>query len=321
MANLEINEVKTAEDAKIATFGVKVPEELKKEISELMKSSGLSGKDFMQSLINVYQVEKTKEQLPEVTQELKELQGLTQRINNIYLNLGYRIDNLMKSKDSEIEQQLKKKDEIISNLQDQVAEFDNKNEVLTEAFNNSVNEKNELNSRVNQLTESNNNIKALVDEYRSKNDTLTGLLNEYKASKEENEALKERLNQANLRTLEINNEKIAMGREVEQLKGEVEKLTSEINVLKVEHRNEIDTLKENNKENIEKAISEITRAKDSEKREEILNLKEGFQGRIQKTQEEAASKINEYQEKYKGLLEELESLKPKNKKVKDEASK
>jgi len=43
------------------TFGVKVPEELKEQLSKLMQDSGLSGKDFMQSLVNVYHVEKTKE--------------------------------------------------------------------------------------------------------------------------------------------------------------------------------------------------------------------------------------------------------------------
>jgi len=66
------------------TFGVKVPEELKLQIDNLIKDSGLrTGKDFMQSLINSYVLEKTKESLPEVAEDLKELQSLTQRIDNI----------------------------------------------------------------------------------------------------------------------------------------------------------------------------------------------------------------------------------------------
>lgn len=291
------------------TFGVKVPEELKEEISKLMQNSGLTGKDFMQSLINVYQVEKTKEQLPEVTQEIRELQSLTQRINNIYLNLGYRIDNLMKAKDTEVEHQLRKKEEIVSKLQDQMAELDSKNEILTEAFNSSVNEKNELNQRVNELTENNSNIKALVEEYKIKNDTLTGLLNEYRASKEENESLKDKLSQANLRVLEINNEKMVLGRELEQLTSKVDRLTSEVNTLKVNHKIEVDNLNETNRDATSKAVQDITRVKESEKREEILNLKEEFQERMQKIQEEAAAKVSEYQEKYRTLLEELEVLK------------
>ena len=37
------------------TFGVKMPEELKKQIEDLMKDAGLrTNKDFMQSLVNSY---------------------------------------------------------------------------------------------------------------------------------------------------------------------------------------------------------------------------------------------------------------------------
>jgi chromosome segregation ATPase len=185
------------------TFGVKVPEDLKEQLAKLMQDSGLAGKDFMQSLVNVYQVEKTKEGIPEVAQDLKELQGLTQRINNIYLNLGYRIDNLMKSKEAELQEQLQRKNAIIVTLQNKIDELDSKSEMLTEAFNTSVNDKCELETRVNELTESNNSIKALNEEYKAKFDTMAGIVEEYKHYKVEVEEYKKLLADSQTRNIEL----------------------------------------------------------------------------------------------------------------------
>ena len=106
------------------TYGVKVPEELKKQLEDLQKDSGLRvGKDFVQQLVNSYVLEKTKENIPEVAEDLKELQVLTQRINNIYLNLGYRIENVTKSQQEQQEKELSNKDSIISDLQSKIEVF------------------------------------------------------------------------------------------------------------------------------------------------------------------------------------------------------
>jgi Chromosome segregation ATPases len=291
------------------TFGVKVPDDLKEQLTKLMQDSGLTGKDFMQSLVNVYQVEKTKEGIPEVAQDLKELQSLTQRINNIYLNLGYRIDNLMKSKETEMQEQLQRKDAVIATLQNKIEELDSKNELLTETFNTSVSEKDEAIKRVNELTNMYNDNKALVEEYKNKNDMLTGLLNEYKTAKEENENLKSRLDQSNLTNIQVNNDNIAKGKEIENLKESVETLSLNIKELKNQYSIEKQELKSLHKDEITKAIEDTIRAKESEKREALLKIKEQHQEKVESIHNEYATKINEYQEKYRDLLKELEYVK------------
>lgn len=306
------------------TFGVKVPEELKEQISKLMQDSGLTGKDFMQGLINVYQVEKTKEQLPETAQELRELQLLTQRINNIYLNLGYRIDNIVKSKDAESIEQLRKKDELISVLQAKNAELESKVETLTEAFNTSVNHKDELNKRVNELTDSNNNIKALVEEYKGKNDMLLGQLKQYEKYPEEIERLKAELANAQRDVLENESMLSIKEQSINNLKDKVNELaltidnikadnTAEKLALKAQHKEEVDQLKASYKEGRERFVSDINSVKNAEMREAILKLKEEHQEKLQSVQAEYLNKINDYQDKYRTLLEELENIKSEEK--------
>lgn len=307
------------------TFGVKVPEELKEQITKMMQDSGLTGKDFMQSLINVYQVEKTKDQLPEVAQELKELQLLTQRINNIYLNLGYRIDNMMKSKDEETGEQLRKKDDLISKLQVNIGDLETKTEMLTEAFNNAVNQKDELMQRVNELTDSNNNIKALVEEYKGKNDMLLGQLKQYEKYPEEIDNLKSELAKAQRENVEKDSMITVKEQAINALKDKVNELVVTLDDVKENSNKEKENLKAQYKDNLqqlkvdlslerERAIDDINRVKNSEMREAILKLKEEQQEKMQSIQAEYLGKINEYQDKYRALLEELEEVKAAQKK-------
>ncbi|ADZ83884.1 hypothetical protein [Cellulosilyticum lentocellum] len=69
------------------TFGVKVPEELKNELSELMKDSTLSGKEFMGMLLASYKLEKAKEENSLFEGDLKELQTLLKRVQGIYTHM------------------------------------------------------------------------------------------------------------------------------------------------------------------------------------------------------------------------------------------
>lgn len=130
------------------TFGVKVPEELKEQLQKLIGDSGLTGKDFMQSIVNIYQVEKTKESMPLVAEDLKELQTLTQRINNIYINLGYRIDNIMQGKETEIGVQLQARENIIIDLQSKNESMKEEVEKINANYSNIVNINNELKQRL-----------------------------------------------------------------------------------------------------------------------------------------------------------------------------
>ena len=69
------------------TFGVKVPEEMKNELSELMKDSSLSGKEFMGLLLASYKLEKGKKENNIFENDLGELQTLLKRVQSIYIHM------------------------------------------------------------------------------------------------------------------------------------------------------------------------------------------------------------------------------------------
>ena len=196
------------------TWGVKVPEELKEQINRLMQESGLQGKDFMQQMINLYVLEIAKDRTPEIAQDIRELQSLTQRINDIYLNMGYRMENLYETQRRDMDRQIKKKDQIINELDDKLKDNKTKYDKLVELYNEKVNTINELNETVKQLTDNNENLKALNDQYKANISNLNDKIQEY------NEVEKE--------SRRLTTENTVMNKEVKDLKVELDNRNARI---------------------------------------------------------------------------------------------
>lgn len=277
------------------TFGVKVPEELKEQISKLMSDSGLTGKDFMQQIINTYTVEKTKESIPQVAEDLKELQTLTQRINNIYLNLGYRIENITKLQQEHMQKELQSKDSIITDLQAKIEILKEENYSLNSSYSELVNIKTELNNRVNELTDNNNNVRALNEEYKNKIDTMAGIVEEYKQYKIEVEKYQKLLEDSQNKNIELNNN-------IKEKVHAIEKLSGEITAAKEDKEKIVRELNIKHDEKIQ-AVSEKA---ELEKEKATLVLQKQYQEDLQDLQHKHNVEIDEYQAKYRSLLEQLE---------------
>ncbi len=89
------------------TFGVKVSEEMKLELSDLMKSTSLTGKEFMNLLIHTYKLEKERVSDTSIGSDIEELQRLLQRVQHLYLNMHERTGLL-------VEERLREQHEIIA---------------------------------------------------------------------------------------------------------------------------------------------------------------------------------------------------------------
>ncbi len=307
------------------TFGVKMPEELKKQIDDLMKDAGLrTGKDFMQSLVNNYVVEKTKESIPEVAQDLKELQTITQRVNDIYLNMGYRIENINKANEKESKDQLTKKDSIISSLQDKNNELNNSLEILEGVFNTTLEDKNKLNDTVNQLTNSINDKNLIVDEYKSKNDMLLGDLSDYKQYKVQLEEYKKLLSDAQARNIDKENIIKDNDYNTNKLNSDLKSKDDVIADLNIRHNAEVSDLSAKHDAALEAFKKDNQKELDQLKKENELNLKlvaaeikEELNNKFNQEQVKHNLEIAEYQSKYKHLLEELEQSKKVTVKAKE----
>ncbi|MEW6040982.1 MAG: hypothetical protein AB1633_05630 [Elusimicrobiota bacterium] len=190
--------------AELTTWSVKMTDDLKEKISGSLQESGLTGKEFMENLLNTY--EQVKKERPEITPDLEELETITKRICNIYVNVGERMKTILKDKDDYHKTLITEKADLINTLQKVISELKtsleektNLTKELEEEKTIIQEEKSAIELRVEnenkQHTEINLSNKALIEEYKQKNDTLTGLLAEYETYKNQIQNLKKNLDQ------------------------------------------------------------------------------------------------------------------------------
>lgn len=274
-------------------FSVRMEQEDKEKLLKLIQDSGKSNKEFMTSLINIYDLNKAKIEMPEIAQDIEGLEALTKQISDYYVNMGKRIEAIRKSKDIEFAKETEIYKDKIETLKDENNNINEKFTNIQEVYNNISSDYDKLNKQLLQLQESLNDKNLLVEEYKSKNDTLTDLLSEYKQYKMEIEEYKKSLEASQKQNTNLANELKENNKIIENLKKD---LNSKVVELGNKYKSNIEALKD--------------RA-DIEKSKEILVLQKQHQEEIQKINLKNNKTIEEYQSKYKQLLEELE----KNKKT------
>jgi DNA repair exonuclease SbcCD ATPase subunit len=101
-------------------FSVKVSDELRERLRTLMDESGMPGKDFMEEVIKSYELNTVKDLAPSVRGDVEELQALTKRMYEIYVGLVERSNNLMKDRETSLQQEIETKNRTISVIQEKL---------------------------------------------------------------------------------------------------------------------------------------------------------------------------------------------------------
>lgn len=279
-------------------FSVRMEQGDKEKLMQLIQDSGKSNKEFMTSLISIYELNKAKIEIPDIAQDIEGLEALTKQINDYYVNMGKRITEVQKSKDVEFTKSMEVYKNRIEVLKAENDKVNGQITELTQAYNNVNVDYEETKKQMEQLLENLKDKNLLVEEYKQKNDTMTGVLNEYKQYKEEAKNLKESVDD-----LQIQNDKLNTGIKekditIQRLKNELEKMQKDteekIQDLNVKHNEAIKITKE-------KA--------EFEKDKDILELQKQHQNELQEQQRTHNEEIQEYQNNYKRLLDELEQVK------------
>lgn len=272
---------------KDVTFGVKVPEDLRDEINEMMKDSGLVGREFMQQLIDSYMLDKTKQEIPEMAEEIKELELLTHRINEMYLYLGTRFQNIIATRQKEKEQIGKNAEEEKKSYEESLEEYKSKansikEEILKiqEELKSSQKTNQELSKKIEDIKGYNENYKELNAQYKNNIEKLTKEIEDLMHFKTENDTLV--LENSKLKE---NNDRLAS--ELWFSKREIEKLEERLSKDKEEYNNHISRLKEQH--HLERQTALLESQLEHQKTIETLNAKTA---NIQK----------EYNDKLKELL-------------------
>ena len=284
--------------AELTTWSVKMTDGLKEKISGSLQESGLTGKEFMEVLLNTY--EQVKKDRPEITPDLDELETLTKRICAIYVNVGERITTLLNDKDNSYKALVAEKTDLARTLQKRITELENslkdkitiakelaaeKDKIQEEKINLELRQQKEI----QQLAEINQSNKSLIEEYRQKNDTLTGLLAEYELYKNQIQELKK----------EVNLEKIKRAGAEDKFKKAEDALNK--------NKEKLFQAEERYKAQIESIIEQQS----FEKEKALLEQEKSLRNELQAEREE-------YNNRIKTLLDEIEARnkalnKPKNK--------
>lgn len=278
------------------TFGVKVNEELKQKLTKIIKDSGMQGKDFMQNLVNIYEMENTKKSTPEIAQDIVELQYLTSRMNSIYINLAHRIDNIKNSNNEIYENQLKIQEEKILSLKEDLKCYQDKNNKLNKELELIKSSKEEMLNKISSLEDINNSNKLLIKEYNEKLYDFSQQLNDFKKISEE--SIKDKQYIDNLKN---NND---------ALKSSLEKLSEENKEKLLKKDYQISSLEKNIKIIIDENKKALETMKDKliiEKEREVLQLEKDYNLKIN-------SIIDDYNSKIKSLLDERENIHKTNSK-------
>lgn len=226
------------------TFGVKVPEEMKNELAEIMKNTQLTGKEFMSLLLSSYKLEQKKESEDLLVKDIDELQRLLQRIQSIYLNIGERVSFIVEERVGEAQAAIDQKEE-------EKQELVKAQELLEKQVSELLEEKKEVQATYKTLEKAYKEIEELNKEQKlqiKQHHTLCDKYEEQIASlKEENskwERLELEIEERNKETerLKVRNDEVSS--ELWFTQREVEKLKDELQLEKDKKEKEMMNLKE-----------------------------------------------------------------------------
>ncbi|SHH52466.1 hypothetical protein SAMN02745196_00660 [Clostridium collagenovorans DSM 3089] len=281
-------------------FSVRIDEDTKIKFAETAKELGINNKDFMEILISNYELHKsTNESKLDIQSDVGELQHITKRMMDIYVNLVERMTLSDKEKNQIVQKALADKDSEIENLVKALELEKATNKELSSFIldlQKNIEELKKRNESVEELQGNFNSFKTMLE------DKVANLKEELKNKTDELQNITE-INKELSKTLE---NKAQLEEISNNYKEENLSLKDKLNNIKATFEKEMFDLKHSH----EKNMSFMKDKLELEKTKEILSLKEENYEKLQKQQSEFSNKNLE-------LLKELQELKEILSKVKE----
>ncbi|MCB2357155.1 hypothetical protein [Clostridium estertheticum] len=293
-------------DEKSTVLGIRLDIEERKRFDEFVGEEGKNNKDFLNTLLNLYELNKGKVKNINLVGDIDVLEGYTNKIHQAFINV---IDKL-ESQKCDISENGQKNLQI---YKDKVSDL--QNEITSVTLLNSMNEEKliilnndnvALKEKHNQLQESSQDKLTIIKEYQGKNDTLTGILEEYKQYKVEVEEYKKLLADTQSKNIELKDS-------IKDKDATVNNLSKDIVNLKEGHEKAVNGLTKSQEQLKDKHIEDIQQLKEKASitmDKALLKLQKEQQDQLSQNQLKYNEEIEEYQSKYKSLLEEMEKKKP-----------
>ncbi|MBW9152849.1 hypothetical protein [Clostridium estertheticum] len=290
-----------------AILSVRISDEVKQKFNELAQNEGINNKEFMEQVVKSYELNRAKEEDSKMSSDINELQTITNRISDIYINIVERnnIKNL----------------EVKNVHKNELIEKDKEVQKLYENIISLKEEKKEENKKINLLEKEQSDNKHIVKELQENTKSLK-TLNNMQGEK----ILK--LNETNEKYIKYKDENLILKTEIEKLKNENIQLKLDLSNKNEEARrltNQIDESNQINKKKIDeletKAKQDIEIQKERgifQMDKELLKLKEQQQLKMQELQESFNDRINkllkekeEAAEKFRNMVTEINEARTK----------
>ncbi|GCD13247.1 hypothetical protein [Clostridium tagluense] len=292
-----------AEENKV--LGIRLDIEERKRFDEFVSEEGKNNKEFLNTLLNLYELNKGKVKNINLVGDIETLEGYTNKIHQTFINIIDKLENQKGDIAEHGQKDLQIYKDKVNNSQLEMDRMKSINSMNNEKLTIVNNDNSTLKKQNNQFQENLQDKLTIIEEYKGKNDTLTGILEEYKGYKTEIEEYKKLLADAQARNIDkeniikdneynINNLNMGLKTKDEAISDLNAKHNAEIEVLKKDNQKELDQLKKESELNIKLAVAEV---------------KEDLNNRLNQEQLKHNAEIEKYQEKYKSLLDDLEKVK------------
>jgi hypothetical protein len=277
-----------------AILSVRISDELKQKFNDLAQSEGINNKELMEQVVKYYELNKASEENSNMSEDIKELQTITSRMADIYINLVER-NNIKAIEMKNIHRNvLLDKDNEVQKLKEEIALLKEENKKIS-SLGKDLSDVKQINK---ELQENIRNLKTLNNMQEEKILKLEETNEKYAIYKDEIVKFKTDLNNSIDENMKLKNELM-------NKKNEEDRLIQQIEELKKSSKTQIEELQIKSKQAIE-----MQRERTSfEMEKEILKLKEEQQFKMQQLQENFNERINnllkekeEAAEKFKNMI-------------------
>jgi len=266
-------------------LSVRVSDEFKQKFIDMAQSTGVNNKEFLQSVIKAYEVNKSVEGDTFFYSDIEEMQMLTSRLNELYLNIIDKSKMRERENEGRIKEAVEEKDRMIAEIQEE-----NKKLIETiEKIENVKSENDRIKKEQKRIKEDNESLKSLNSLLKEKNNTLSEKLhmNEDKIKKYDTI-------DKELKNLSELNKDINKKLEMEELKLESKSIEFE------RFQKDLNEKLENQKDMYDRKIELLVERKAIDIEREKLNVKEVMT-------REFENQKSQYDKKVESLINEKEN--------------
>lgn len=293
-----------------AILSVRISDELKQKFNELAQSEGINNKELMEQVVKYYELNRAREEDSNMSEDIKELQTITSRMADIYINIVER-NNIKALELKNIHRnELIDKNKNIEKVKEEIILIKEENKKIN-ALGKDLSDAKHINK---ELQENIKSLKTLNNMQEEKILKLTDTNEKYIKYKDEIVKLNIELDKSINENMQLKNELLNKNDAANRLKKQIDEL-DQIN------KDRIYELEIKAKQDIEIQRERTTFQMDKE----ALKLKEEHQLKIQELQEGFNERINkllkekeEAAEKFKNMILQMDKIKNETENVVNE---